>query len=359
MGNGGRQAGTLQGQTWFAELIPGLEQIATAELRRLGAVRLRPAADGVRFEADQILRVAAARTVAALYLSLTFAVPRPKALLGDAAQRRLVGGVKLVAGEHGGGTELSGGTFDGLRLAAAGADSPVMTRLGQELARAADLGYDPGEGELLLRLRPDPLDDGWEALVRITPRPATARAWRVCNRAGGLNAAVAAAMNELTGMHRSDRYLNMMCGSGTLLVERALAAPAQSLVGVDIDPAAITCARRNLEAAGVLPRAQLLVADVADLGPESTADSGPFDVITVDAPWGDAVGGHAQNRSLYPLLFQQAAKLAAPHARLALLTHEVRLVRSLVPTLQGWQLRQELQVAHGGHNPLLLTFSRR
>ena len=33
--------------------------------------------------------------------------------------------------------------------------------------------------------------EGWEVLVRLTPRPLTARPWRVCNWPGALNAVVA------------------------------------------------------------------------------------------------------------------------------------------------------------------------
>ncbi len=344
---------------WFAELIQGLEDVGVRELERLGARQVRRVADGARFEAQDVQRVLRARTVAAFYLQLTFGVPRPKALLGDAALRRLTAAVGSVAGERGAGTDLSGGPFDGLRLAAAGKDSPVMRRLGEELARAAGLGYDPEEGELLVRLRPDPLGAGWEVLLRLTPRPATARWWRVCNRAGGLNAAVAAAMNELAGSKRVGRYLNLMCGSGTLLVERALAGPARRLVGVDVDPGAITCAERNLAAARVAERCELITADIADLGAELTAEAGPFDVVTADAPWGDAIGRNADNRQLYPRLFAKAAELAAPHARFVLLTHEVKLVRALLRDAQGWELLHETQVAHGGHNPLLLVLGKR
>lgn len=343
------------GERWFAELVPGLEAPARAELQRLGARRLEPVADGVRFEAAQPARlVREARLVAAFYLALDFAVPRPKALLGDAAFRRLSEAVARVAGPHGRGTPLSGGPFDGLRLAAAGAGSPVMLRLGEALAGAAGLGFDPEAGELVVRLRPG-RRGGWEVLVRLTPRPSSARAWRVCNRAGGLNAVVAAAMNELVGVRPDDRYLNLMCGSGTLLVERALAGPARRLVGVDLDPAAVTCAERNLQAAGAAERCELLAADVAELD----AGLGRFDVVVADAPWGDAVGEHDANRRLYPLLLERAAALAAPGARFALLTHEVRLARRLLPAAPGWELVRELQVAHGGHNPLLLLLGRR
>lgn len=341
--------------------MPGLEEFGRAELQRLGAGRLTAAADGVRFAAPADLeRVMRARTVAAFYLSLGFPVPRPKALLGDAAFKRLAAAVTRVAGPHGAGTPLSGGRFRGLRLAAAGADSPVLRRLGEELARAVGLNLDADQGELLVRLRPDPLGEGWEALVRLTPRPATARAWRACNRPGGLNAAVAAAMNELAGVRPDDRYLNLMCGSGTLLVERALRGPARSLVGVDVEPTAISCAEANLLAAGASDRCELLVGDVTrDADVAELAARGPFDVVTADAPWGDAIGRNVDNRALYPLLLAAAARVAAPKGRFVLLTHEVRLMRGLLPASEEWRLERELQVAHGGHNPLLLLLKRR
>lgn len=343
---------------WFAELVPGLEEFGLAELKRLGATGLRRVADGARFESRSPERMAGARTVAAVYLSLSFAVPRPKALLGDEAFRRLASGAARVAGERGEGSRLSGASFHGLRVAAAGADSPVMLRLAAELARALELPHDPEEGDLLVRLRPDPAGRGWEALVRLTPRPNTARAWRSCNRPGGLNAAVAAAMNELTGMKPGDRYLNLMCGSGTLLVERALQAPAQRLVGVDVDPEAVACARLNAEAAGVAERCELRVSDVADLGPGAAPFGEPFDVLSADAPWGDAVGVHRENRRLYELLLVKAAGLATHGARFALLTHEIRLTRALLAEQADWTVARELQVAHGGHNPLLLLLTR-
>lgn len=342
----------------YAELIPGIEDLSRDELARLGAERIQKSAGGVRLYAADAKRLRKARTVPALYLTVTFEVPRPKALLGHAALTRLAEAVKLVAGEHGSGSALSGGTFDGLRLAAAGADSFVMKRIGQELAARSGLGFDQDEGELLVRLRSDPSGSGWEALVRLTPRPLSSRAWRVCNRAGGLNACVAAAMNELTRLKRSDRYLNLMCGSGTLLVERALAGPAAALVGVDIDPAAVTCAERNLNAAGAQDRCLLMAADARQLDLAQLGGAGPFDVITADAPWGDAVGRHADNAALYPQLLAEAAQLAAPHARLALLTHEVKLARKVISEQKQWRLMRELQVAHGGHHPLLLVFEK-
>lgn len=298
---------------------------------------LRVAPGGAGPGGRRLLRL---RTATAVYRRVPYAVPRPKALLGDQNFRRLVDAIAVVREAQ---------VFAGFRLAAAGRDSAVFTRLAEALQQATGLEHRPEDGELLLRVRPDPHADGWEVLVRLTPRPLSARAWRECNRPGGLNAALAAVMNEVAGVAPAERYLNLLCGSGTLLVERALAGPAKRLVGIDVDPDAIRCSRANLDAAGPFPACELLVGDALD----PALSGGPFDVITADLPWGDAVGDHASNVVLYPRLLDRAAQLAAPQARFAVLTHELRLFRDVLARQTAWRVELEQQVGHGGHFPCL------
>jgi len=338
---------------YFLEVPGGVEAVTRGELKRLGVRGLQPVPGGFRLsgaDGAALARASRAATISATYLSLTFDVPRPKALLGDAAFRELVTAVKGV---------LEGGGFDGLRVSAAGADSPTFTRFAQELSKATGLAHDQEGGELLVRVRPDP-EGGWEVLVRLTPRPATTRAWRVCNRPGGLNAAVAAAMNELVGLGADDAYLNLMAGSGTLLIERALRAPARRLVGFDVDPEAVACAEANAAAARA-PACEWRLGDVTDAafmrGLRATT-SDYFDALTADAPWGDAVGAHAANRRLYPQILTAAASVARPGARFCLLSHEIKLLRAVVGGQSAWRIERELQVAHGGHNPLVLLLSK-
>ena len=87
--------------------------------------------------------------------------------------------------------------------------------------------------------------------MRLSPRPLTARAWRVCNLPGALNAVVAHAMVALSAPNPADRYLNLACGSGTLLVERLALGPARLAVGCDNAAGPLDCARANLRAAGL------------------------------------------------------------------------------------------------------------
>lgn len=332
----------------MADVVRGLEGLAREELVELGA-RLAGTADGeVRFSHPQPERVVArSRLVSAVYRALEFEVPRPKALLGDAAFRRLSGACREVA-ERGGMT-----TF---RLAAAGSQTPVFRRLADELARATGLAEDREDGELLLRVRRS-RSGGWEALLRLSARPLSARAWRVCNLPGGANATVAAGLARLVG---GGSFLNLMCGSGTLVIERALAGPGGPYVGVDVSAEAVECAGRNAEEAGVA--VHLLVDDVVPPEFRVTVPGGAvgstFDVVAADAPWGDAVGSHAANEGLYRSLLSAADRHLGLGGRLALLTHEVKLTERLVAQAKGWRRRESLRVEHGGHNPLLLVLQK-
>ncbi len=272
-------------------------------------------------------------------LVLDFDVPRPKALLGDQHFRRLVSGVMQVK---------AGGSFRGLRLGAAGADSSVFQRLGSELERATRLERDDDEGELFLRF----IRAGrqWRVLVRLTPRPFSARQWRVCNMEGGLNATLAAFMVRglLHGVQGgTDAFLNAMCGSGTLLVEWLLRDPRATGTAIDLEASAIECAGRNLRAAGVADRATLLQADATATG----LPAGSVDLIAADPPWGDDVGSSDSNRALYPAFLAESARLLRPGGRLALLSHEVRLTESMLRSDPNFSVISETRVRHGGHHP--------
>lgn len=327
------------------EVLEGLAPLARREAEGAGVVVRHAHPDGLTVDGVGPEVLLELRLASAVYRRLHFEVPRPRALLGDRHFRRLLAAVRDVSARR---------RFEGFRFAAAGADSAVFLRLARALQDATGLPFDPDAGDLLLRVRPAPGASGWEVLVRCTPRPSSARSWRVCNRAGGLNAALAAAMVMVSRPGPTDRFLNLMCGSGTLLAERFLAGPAAELTGLDVDAEALTCAGANLEAAGALEASRLVHADLRD----APLNAGAYDVIVADLPWGDAVGSHEDNRSLHPAVLQAADRLAAPGARVVLLNHELKLFRRVLADQGWWRVASERRVAHGGHFPHLYVLRR-
>lgn len=341
-----------------AEVVSGLGPFARDELRaRFGKrVFLHPETDpaAVRFrylgQQGDLRALLQLQQVMAVYLVQHFPVPRPRALLGHQNLQRLLAQIETVRGLH------PPAAFRTFRFSAAGQRSGVFTRLKDEIRGQTGLDYDDDEADLLLRVRPAAREGGgWEVLARLSPRPLSARAWRVCDLPGALNSTIARAMVALTRPEPRDRYLNLMCGSGTLLVERLLWGPVRQAAGCDTDVEALRCAGQNLAAAGVERAAQLIQGDAARLD----LPAGSFDVLVADLPWGQLVGSHQQNLELYPQVFREAARLAAPQARLVLLSHEIRLMERLLADFGHlWALRQEIRVWQGGLHPRIYAFRR-
>jgi tRNA (guanine6-N2)-methyltransferase len=330
--------------TLEVEFLPGLESFVQEELKSYGIQNVQQRnQETLRFTyADNVKKLFSLYRAVALYGILFFPIPRPKALLGDEHLRRLIQGIETVLALH------PNNTFMSFRFSAAGSDSSVFQKLAETLSRRLQLPYDAKEGNLLLTIRPS--EKGWEVAIRLTPRPLSARSWRVCNLEGGLNATLAVVMNDLAEVKPSDRYLNAMCGSGTLLIEIGKAA---KLVGVDINKKALACAKQNINASGV-NGVELLGADATQLPVAENS----FDAVTADVPWGDAVGTHEGNAKLYPAFLQEMARVTTPSARLVVLTHELKLFEKVLAN-STWQIKSKHRVFHGGHYPNIYLLVKR
>jgi tRNA (guanine6-N2)-methyltransferase len=324
MPRSGPKQQTTSSRWYELEVIPGLEAIAVEELRRVARrVTIEPGrregliAFGYDGDPAALLDLG---TVLAVYERRFFPIPRPKALLGQQHLDALLALIADVRALHG------RDAFQTFRLSAAGQDSSVLQRLREELAARTGLEDVADEGDLLLRLR-RPLDgsDGWEVLIRLSPRPLSTRAWRVCNLPGAINASVARAMALLTLPHPDDAVLNLLCGSGTLLIERLLHAPARLAIGCDTDAFARRCAIDNIAAADV----DQIAIEAWDAGDLPTPD-GWADAVLADLPFGQLVGSHEGNVELYPRILREAARVTIGGGVFVAITGDIRLWERLV-----------------------------
>lgn len=339
--------------------LPGLEEVVRDEVAEvLGErVTVRPVPGR---EDSLLLRhqgppadLLALRTVVAVSLVMSFPVPRPKSLTSGEYFPRIVDAVR-------GSARLD--DTHAFRFEAAGKDSTVFRLLAGQLAQATHLRYDDSvegdgpSGTVVLRFRRTPLrDEGWDVLVRLGGRPSSARSWRVADYPGAVNATVAAAVVRLAGVRAKDRVANLMCGSGTLLVERLLAGRAAAAVGVDVSDDAIAAAVANVAAAGLQDRVELVTADVRD---SRWRGGAPYDLLLADPPWGTLMGSHATNEDLYRDMLQAAYEVSRPGARFAVLTHEVKLMDRVLRETSWWQVRDVVRVFQKGHHPRVYLLDR-
>ena len=333
-----------------AEVMHGLQPFAQSELEReLGAAfqalpASSPTAIPFTFYGDwqQLNRLHA---VAAVYAIAHFPIPRPKSLLGHQHWQTLLRLIAAVRQCH------PPAAFRTCHISAAGSQTPTFRRIQQALAADTGLAYDDQAGDLWLRVRPAAAG-GWEALVRLTPRPLAARPWRVQNLAGALNAPTAAVMVGLTQPQPTDRFLNLTCGSGTLLIERLLAAPAALAVGTDVSLSSLHLAQANLAAAGVT--AALVQQDDA----AAALAAGAFDAVVADLPWGQLVGDMAGMPAFYAQLLAAAARLTRPGAPFVLITHLPRLLETLLTPAAVWHTEQVIHLRRDNLRPRIYLLRR-
>ena len=329
------------------ELIAGLERFVDDELAdTLGRRAYRLASypkEGrmsIRYSgpAERLMNL---RSPVAVHLVERFDIPRPKALLGHRHFTRLIASIKTVIDLH------PRGTFKTFRVSAAGAESTTMRRLRGEIASAIHLDEQTDEAHLNLSLRRPASGGGWEVLIRLTPMPLSARAWRVCNRPDALNTTVAHAMVTLPGHPDSDRFLNLGCGSGTLLIERLAAGQAASVVGIDIDPEAIACTERNLNAAGVR---QLVNLALGDINSPPFPDAS-FDTAVADLPFGMLANTDTALDKLYEAALRETARLVVKEGAFTVITARRRLFEDTLARHTGeWRRTAEV--------PLRISFHR-
>lgn len=322
------------------DVVPGLTPVLLDELGKRVQVDHR-ADDHVVVEMDR-RDALGLRTAYAAYARLAFDVRAPKALLGDANLRTIGALVRDVAATQ---------PFTGVRIGAAGADSPVMRRIGDELARAAGLPHEPVAGDLLIRviptseigpsLRPgtgnssDPARRRrWQVLVRLTPRPLSNRPWHEPGFEGALDASVAAAMVRLTRPRPDDVFLDPTCGSATIVLERRHDGPAALAIGSDLDPGA---------------RADVL-ADATRL---PLADAS-VTALAANPPWGHRFEA---DEGLNAVLLAESGRVATAGARFAVLTHDIKRFEQALREQRRWRVDRELKLTLRGHHPRLYVLT--
>jgi hypothetical protein len=127
------------------------------------------------------------RTIVAPFLVLTFPVSGPSGLV-DGGNLAVIG--EAMRATRGLNRERH---LDSFRIEAAGRESPTMRDLARRLASVSGL-RESAAGECVVRIRPNPERHGWDALVRLSALPLSARAWRVRGYHAAVNATIAAAM---------------------------------------------------------------------------------------------------------------------------------------------------------------------
>lgn len=177
--------------------------------------------------------------------------------------------------------------------------------------------------------------------VRLSKRPLQERAYKQVHLKGSLKAPVAAALLNLIDAKPSHHILDPCCGAGTILIEAA--SRRASVIGGDIDPAAITATSANATAAQVAMALHRWDARMLPLADASV------DRVVCNLPWDLQV---PLEIGFYSSVCCEISRIIAPDGKVALLTNTPHLLR--IPELQ---CEQQIEISLHGQTPVIVLFS--
>ena len=275
------------------------------------------------------------------------------AVLADLAGRDFYSGVRVRLPDAELDTSLPWLTF---ALSAIGLDGPAGYRVDQRDADqrrllstriAALTGWAEAPSNWVINCRPD----GPDLVVDIGPLHWSRRHHRLERLPWSTPVVVAEVLVRLAKVRPDDRLLDPCCGAGTNLVAAAQAG-VRSLLGVDLDPAAVSAARTNLDRAGVQGRIRRGSATELDLKP------GSIDRVVANLPFGKQVGSHGSNQELYPALLAGLSRALTPGGRMVLLTEDKGLFAETVQRTAGLKIIKQRLLRYSGASPTAYVISR-
>lgn len=207
----------------------------------------------------------------------------------------------------------------------------ITNALQRALPRALRQVKDDADMEVWLWL------SGSELLIGVRLSDATMRhrEYKREHLPASLRPTIAAAMSRLSNPTDQDIVLDPLCGTGTILVERALMAPLDRLIGGDIQDEAVGMARRNARNADIVATIRTWDAQVLPL------DDASVTRILTNLPFGKQIGSHETNEELYMALIQEFGRVLAPGGLMVSLTSEDRLW-SIILHDAGWKITKKI-----------------
>ena len=169
--------------------------------------------------------------------------------------------------------------------------------------------------------------------LRLSDRTMRHRHKKAVELEASLRASVAAAIVFLTEPEPTDVFLDPMCGSGTILMERRRAGPYRQIVAADIDAKRAEATLANLRAQRKEPPRALTVmqADARRL----PFAAGAIDKVATNLPFGKQVSSPQVIARLYPAFFAELERVLRPGGRAVVLSSEYEEIKEAVRRQKG------------------------
>ncbi|MBR5949005.1 MAG: methyltransferase [Clostridia bacterium] len=230
-------------------------------------------------------------------------------------------------------------------------DTTAFKKALRDALDSGDLINSPADYEIELRIEDAP------AGARLYLKLFTVRDERFSYRKesipASMNPATAAAVLRFAEEHLTvnARVIDPCCGSGTLLIERGLLSPCDSLTGVDIAHKAIDASRINADSASLkygIKQAKFICNNILRFEVKR-----PYDELICNLPFGNRVGDHSSCEKLYTGLLDKLPKLLRPGGTAILYTMEFTLLKNLIRERACLELVSQGRTEAGGLTPMI------
>lgn len=184
--------------------------------------------------------------------------------------------------------------------------------------------------------------------------PDTRYPWRSGSLPASMQPATAAALARYVRRFErveQPRVFDPFCGSGTLLFSREQLGHCKALMGVDKSGSAVELARKNAAAGKI--KANFLCRDILRF----TARE-PFDLILSNLPFGNRVGSHQDNTTLYRGFIHLLPKLMNESATALLYTMEYSLLADCIAHEPALTLLERKRTEAGGLLPWVFVLQK-
>ncbi|MDA0709480.1 MAG: hypothetical protein O3B73_04635 [bacterium] len=160
--------------------------------------------------------------------------------------------------------------------------------------------------------------------LRITDHTMRHRTYKTAHRPAALRPTIARAVVQLTRPLDNDIFLDPMCGSGTLLIERALAEKVQMLYGGDLEEEAVQDTLENFGNKHKPHAIRQWDARKLPLPDRSISK------VATNPPWGRQIGSSSDIQSLYKLAFSEIDRVLQTGGIVSVLTSEWDILRRVI-----------------------------
>lgn len=203
------------------------------------------------------------------------------------------------------------------------------------------LQYVPVEDDAQMEIWVNMLADELLCGIRLSDAAMRHRDYQTGHVSATLRPSAAAAMVRLSEPQADDIFLDPMCGSGTILFERALIAPSQAILGGDNDARRLQVCFDNL---AQFPQAERIRCELWDATRLPLDDQSVTKIVS-NPPFGKQLSDKKALRRLYPAMFQEFERVLRASGRIVIISSEYDLIKQILRQHDNLSLQTGYSVA--------------